>query len=220
MAKTAIKEAFDNTVIPMGERLLQFPWEQKEAYAYWLAQTYHYVSNSTRLIAFSGSMFNHEHNVYHKRFLQHITEEANHEKLCVTDLKHLGVPLESMPSLATTAGFWQSQIYWTACRGPISFFGYLLCLEGLAVTHGRKFYEKVVAAHGDKAANFLRIHVADDVDHLKQVFDLVKDVTAKEADIIIENMRQSCGLYLGFAKDIEAICKTSRKQPQSDIRVA
>ena len=202
MSKTQIETAFDATVRPMSERLLAFPWEDRAAYAGWIGQTYHFVNNSTRLIALAGSMFPVEANAYHRRFIEHAKEEFNHEKLCTTDLKHLGYTIEQLPELPVTSGFWQSQMYWIMTKGPMSFFGYILCLEGLAVLVGSQVYKKVVAAHGEKAGGFLRIHAEEDVDHLKQAFDLVKGVPAKEMDFVCANMRQCAGLYQGIADEI------------------
>ncbi|MBK9294409.1 MAG: hypothetical protein IPM57_08175 [Oligoflexia bacterium] len=45
-----------------------FPIEDKDIYALWLAQTYYFVCHSTRLLAHGAALFDFDHNTYHYRY--------------------------------------------------------------------------------------------------------------------------------------------------------
>jgi thiaminase len=179
------------------QKLVEAPWEDKEFYANWLSQTYYFVSNSTRLISLAGSLF--PDNMLHHRFVDHAKEERNHELLLTNDLKHLGKNLQN--EFASTSGFYQSQVFWMFFRSPASFFGYILCLEGIAVDYGQKAFDRVKAAHGLKASNFLKVHSEEDVDHLDKAFELLERMTPEQRQHIEQNLRQCVAMYTGILEE-------------------
>jgi thiaminase len=174
----------------------QFPWEDKEAYANWLSQTYHYVCHSTRLLALAASRF--EDAKLHGRFLEHLGEEKGHEKLATHDLKHLGAPVgECYPE---THAFYMTQYYYLEHTPPAAFLGWILCLEGMAATVGNEIYNRVKAAHGEKAGAFCKVHAGEDIGHLEKAYGLLDRVSPADAATLLENMKVSVGLYAGLLR--------------------
>ncbi|HWU44947.1 MAG TPA: hypothetical protein VN132_15950, partial [Bdellovibrio sp.] len=48
-----------------------YPWEDKNFYCAWLAQTTYYVRHSTRLLALGGALAPLQQQELHNRFLKH-----------------------------------------------------------------------------------------------------------------------------------------------------
>ena len=59
---------------PLVEINSSINWGNKYIYACYLAQTYYYVSHSTRLLASAASRFTQEESHFHRRFLKHCQE--------------------------------------------------------------------------------------------------------------------------------------------------
>ncbi len=176
----------------IGDRL---DWSTKEAYGSWLTQTYHYVSHSTRLLALSASRFDLNQNKLHTRFIEHLREEKGHEVLAVNDLKLIGKSINDFPEFTETSAFYKTQYYWVEHISPISFYGYILCLEGFAVHRGGHFFKKIIENFGEKHASFLKIHKDEDTGHLKKAFDQLKTLSDTDLKQITQNFIESCDLY-------------------------
>ncbi len=179
----------------LAESTLDFPWEDKSAYACWLAQTYFYVCQSTRLLALAASRFDVDQHPIHLRFLEHLREEHGHEHLAIRDLKGLGFDIKQFTEFPETSAFYQTQYYWLEHKDPISFFGWILCLEGLAVREGKTVHERVSKAHGKNCAHFLKVHAQEDIDHVEKAKKMVASVDDKQAQIIQQNLRESRVFY-------------------------
>lgn len=197
-----LRKEYDERVGKLARLSLEFPWESKHAYAGWLAQTYYFVVNSTRLISLAGSMFASDLNPLHFRFIDHAKEERGHENLATSDLKVLGYHVGELPELSQTAGFHQSQYYWIFRHGPESFFGYILCLEGLCVRAGAEFYRRVVKAHGEKAGRFLKVHSEEDIEHIDKALQMVESVPAERLAAINKNLAFCCDSYASILKEV------------------
>ncbi len=178
----------------------KFPWSDKMQYAMFLRQTYSFVCHSTRLLCLTAA--NTDHQGFHNRFLDHALEEKSHEKLLEKDFRSLGVDLHSLPELLPTKGVYQTQYYWIEHVHPLSLFGYILLLEGLAVEAGKEVYQKTKAAHKDSACNFLRVHVVADEDHLPKAFQTLEECTPQELEIINEALDMTASFYHEFMKQI------------------
>ncbi len=197
-----LKDVFASTMRKSKEVLDQFPWENSYAYAMWLKQTHHFVENSTRLIALAGSRFTLEQNDYHRRFLEHCSEEISHEKLLIHDIKSLGFDPMELPVLAETAAFYQCQHYWIERVSPMSFYGYILFLEGLAANHGKDITRRVVSQHGVRSATFFKVHSEEDENHLEEAFTRLSQISKIDELNIVQNFKQCSYFYLGFLKEI------------------
>jgi hypothetical protein len=175
--------------------ILEFPWEDPQAYALWLAQTYHMVNHSTRLVALAGALTPLDKNDLHARFVDHSKEERGHQLLCISDLKAMGRTLEEFPCLFPSAAMYQVQYYWIQLRGPISFFGYTLSLECLAENFGAELYRRVSTTHGANAAKFLKVHSEADIEHTEKAFQQIQKLSQVELELVKENLHISADLY-------------------------
>ncbi len=61
--------------------ILKMPWAENEYYCFWLAQSYYYIRNSTRLLASAAANFDVDRQDLFNRFVSHLREENGHEKL-------------------------------------------------------------------------------------------------------------------------------------------
>lgn len=190
-----IKSAFKELMKKSFSDVSEFPWEDKRCYADWLAQTHYYVCHSTRLLTFAASYFGEKDFNLHRRFIEHSAEEKGHEYLASNDLKALKEEISKYPEHAETAAFYQRQYFLIERVNPITFFGYILCLEGIAVDAGEHIYERISKAHGPKASNFMRIHAGEDPGHLDKAFANVDDLQGWQKNMVIDNLEKSMALY-------------------------
>lgn len=201
------KAEFDFSLSSLDQAVDNFPWENAYCYALWLAQTYYFVNHSTRLLALASSQCSLESQKFHVRFLDHLKEERGHEKLALQDLKILDRNIKDIPELAETSGLYQSQYYWITQKGSASFFGYLMALEGIAVRQGPDVYGRVRKKHGEKATQFLRVHVQEDEGHMDEAFKQVSHLDFGNLESIIQNLRQSAALYGAMLERIEVVSR-------------
>jgi hypothetical protein len=178
-----------------GRILREFPWESREAYASWCAQTYHYVCHSTRLLATSAGRIPLAHDEFYNRYVRHLQEEKGHEKLALRDLEKLGYSIREFPEEANTAAFYQTQYFSVEHVNPYALLGYILILEGLAASFGPGVYKRTQAAHGKEASTFWKVHAEDDPDHLEQAFQVIEKLDPAAVAVIQENLRQSSERY-------------------------
>lgn len=171
-----------------------FPWENREAYAQFLAQTFHFVNHSTTLLLLAAA--NCEMNSkLQSRFNDHAREERGHAKLLTMDLAHMDYDLAKLREMPATSAFYQPQYYWIERVNPCAFFGYVLLLEGVAAQFGPRVYDRIVAAHGKSAAHFVKAHGAEDIEHVEKAIREVSQMDAKTLDVIERNFTQASQSY-------------------------
>ena len=197
---------------PLIQQFNQFPWENRDAYCNWLGQTYYYVNSSTRILGMAGCLFDFSKQNLHNRFIDHAKEERGHEKLLTNDLKFFGKSIADFPELPETAAFYQSQYYWIQHVSPVSLFGYIFTLEGLAVECGKKAFETVCNSHGKKAGSFLMVHSNEDIAHIESAVTEASKLGSADVDLISKNMRVSAGLYSQMLTTCAAAGKISQEQ--------
>lgn len=188
-----LKSAINQCIEGLGKETTSFPWEEKSAYAHWLGQTYYYVCHSTRLLALAASRF--EDMPTHNRFLEHLREERGHEQMATNDLKALGVSISDIPCYAETHAFYQTQYYYLEHATPEAFFGWIICLEATAARSGMAIFERIKAAHGEKAGTFMKIHSQEDVSHVEKAFKAIEGARSESHPKILENLQNSATLY-------------------------
>lgn len=201
---TAVKRIFQDEMNAVQTKFISMNWKDPEFYAEWLAQTYFFVCHSTRIIASAGIRFSIEKNALHNRFLQHASEEKNHEILAIKDLKHLGRDISEFHPLPATQAFYQSQYYWIDQVNPASVYGYFLVLECLAIHCGPEVMQKLKPNHPEKSLNFLRIHVEEDEDHIQEHNQVLDTFNQQETELIIENLKVSAFMYIQILEGIQA----------------
>lgn len=193
--------------------ILSFPWDNKKAYGSWLAQTYHMVCYSTRLVALAGAWADLTQTNLHHRFVDHAVEERGHQMLCISDLKALGHKVEDFPQVYQSAAMYQIQYFWIQHRSPIAFFGYTLALESMASAFGAQLTEMAEKAHGSKAVKFLRLHSQDDLEHIEEAHKHLDKLTETEKALVVENLVLTASIYRGMLKEvIETVVRQENKK--------
>lgn len=180
---------------PLEQTVESFPWKNKEAYSWFIAQTYYYVCHSTRLLALSAARFGIRQDHLHKRFIEHIREEKNHERLALNDLKNLKADLFQYPELPVTRTFYEPQYYKIEFEAPTALLGYILALEGISVQRMGWVHRLLVETYGENCASFIKLHAAEDVDHVEKAFQQLESLSTQEIAYIEQNFIQSCDIY-------------------------
>ncbi len=187
-----LQQALNQSVSLLQNSYESMPWDNKEFYANYLAQTFYYVRHSTRLLATSAGRLDYENQQpLHLRFLKHLGEEANHERLAINDLKALGYTVEDFKELNSTRFFYESQYYKIEHKNPLALMGYILYLEVLAQNICPPLAKKLTALYGKKAATFLLVHGEEDPHHVEEAQKLLAGLAPPTLEIITENLIQS-----------------------------
>lgn len=171
-------------------------WKDPHAYGEFLAQTYYYVCHSTELLKFCAARVDQkrEQDLY-QHLMNHIQEENHHERLCINDLKRLNLKITDFPESEATKTLYQIQYYSIEHQHVLSFFGYILFLETLAITYGKEI-NHMVSAHYPKSPNtFLKLHAEEDIDHSDQMQKMIKTLSKDAQEHIYHNLKQSAYLY-------------------------
>jgi hypothetical protein len=201
-----VKARLDACVRRLGVTVEEFPWERGSAYADWLAQTYYYVRHSTRLLAAAAARFplDAQGSALHQRFAAHMGEEKQHEKLALHDLRELGGSIENIPERSATRFFYEPQYYKIEHVHPIALFGYILPLEAIGPLSGARVIERITSVHGTRCVSFLKLHAADDVDHLAKALEVLAALPPDQRDVVVQNLDQSTDAFVGLLRDIGA----------------
>lgn len=189
--------------------LAKMPWEDQGFYSQYLAQTYYYVSHSVSLLTYCCGMLGPEFETFRKRLIDHVHEEYGHQKLAVADLKHMGLDIKDFEEFPETSAFYESQMFKMNIYSPITLWGWILALEGLAVQAGDQFYQRVKAAHGEKAAIFLKVHVTEDEEHFRVALKTIEGLPPQIAKGVEQNLKQSMHM---FTKMLEECQKLGQSQ--------
>jgi len=201
-----VKQILETVSHGVADALERFPWESQDAYAGWLAQTYFYVRHSTRLLAAAAARFglDNRSNAFHVRFGAHIGEERSHEKLVLHDLAQLGVAKDALRELNSTRMFYETQYYKIEHVDPYAVYGYILMLEATGPVCGDAIVERVTRAFGPRCATFLKLHAAEDVDHVQRALDMVGQLDTSVHETVLQNLHQSSQAYRSILREIVA----------------
>lgn len=199
--KTINQEELEKT----RDLFLGFPWEDREAYAEWLAQTYYMVNHSTRLVALAGAYAPLDRTDLHARFVDHSKEERGHQLIAISDIKNLGYSLNEFPCLYPSACMYQVQYYWIQHRGAVSFFGYTLALESLAAEYCSLIYRRVLTTHGANASRFLKCHSEEDMSHIQKAMKQLEKLDEQDRALVQENLRLSADIYRAMLIEIQRV---------------
>jgi pyrroloquinoline quinone (PQQ) biosynthesis protein C len=199
-----VKHILDAVSSDVAKALERFPWADKQAYAGWLEQTYFYVRHSTRLLAAAAARFglDSRSNALHVRFGAHIGEERSHEKLVLRDLEQLGVPSEKLRELNSTRMLYETQYYKIEHIDPCAVYGYILMLEATGPLCGDAIVARVTQAHGPRCASFLKLHAAEDVDHVQKALEMVAQLDPTTHEAVLQNLHQSGQAYCLMLNEI------------------
>ncbi|MFN3697689.1 MAG: iron-containing redox enzyme family protein [Pseudobdellovibrio sp.] len=181
----------------------KFAWHDEQTYANWLAQSYYYVSWTTRQLALASARTKPgTEDTLHWRFIEEAKEEKKHELLALKDLKALGYELSMFPELPHTAFFYQSLSYMIENEHPIAILGFSLTLEGFAAKKAHLSYPKVLSSHGQEASTFMRLHCEVDVEHFSQALPHLESCPTHLLPIISRGIQLCTAIYCGILNDI------------------
>ena len=195
MKVEGIREVYAESMAELGVRFDSIDWTNKEAYGLWLSQAYFLVRHTTRLLALCAGYCPFEYEETHRRTLEHLREETGHDAIAVADLKSLGFDLDELTEMPETSALIQLQYRQMAEMSGCAFFGYILLLEGLAVTRGGLLHAVVGDKFGPRASRFLKTHAEDDVEHIEKAFQHIDLFKPNDQMIVVRNLRESSRLY-------------------------
>lgn len=190
-------KALHDLVAPIVSSINMKNWEDPNFYKEYLAQTFHYVSHSTRLLALAAAYSTEAQSGYYRRSLQHIREEAGHEKLALADLQELGGRIEDHPELGMTRALWEPQYYKTQGQAT-ALLGYILGLEQLAISVLPELHLRLQKKYKDQSLNFIRVHAEEDPDHVEKCLEQIEALAANERVVVWKNVEQTLSVYLGM----------------------
>ena len=193
-----------NQEIQETSKLMQsINWKDPKIYSDFLAQTYYYVCHSTKLLKYCAARVDQkkDHSLY-EHLMNHIKEENNHERLCINDMKKTNSKIEDFPEYESTKSLYQVQYYSIEHLHELSFFGYVLFLETLAITHGQVLNQFIVNNYAKNANSFLRVHAEEDIEHSEQMQQMIRTLSKEAQEHIYDNLRQSAYLYRQVLREI------------------
>ena len=198
----------------------QFPWENEKFYAQWLAQSYFYVSWTTRQLALASAYTKPGvEDEYHWRFVEEAKEEKKHELLCLQDLKSLGYPLAQFQEYPHTSFFYQTLNYMIERIHPIAILGYSLTLEGFAAEKGSELYDRAKKQYGTTSTHFLRLHCEVDKDHFANALPYLQSCPEHLLPIVEQGIRQCSAIYRGIFSDIYENANQSIHKTTTEITI-
>lgn len=213
----SVKAKYHKHIATVHAQIAQLPWENKEFYATWLAQTYYFVRHSTRLLALASGHANFEQNRLHQRMAKHIGEENAHEKIAQADLKAMGFNVSQMAELPVTKIFYRNQYFGIERMNSAYLLGYILYLEGLALAAGSIINDAAQKAFGGNAANFIRVHVEEDPDHVEKALKQLEEMNAMELAAVDESLDITAELYVQILAQSLAASKDLSSPRSADL---
>ncbi len=213
--KTKFPESTESIFNECQQLVPSLPWENKEFYKQWLAQTYHMVAHTPRFICLAAARFGVDQDQWHRALVDHFSDEDKHEYLLLENLKSLGGDLKDFPQLPETAMIVQQLYYAIDHWSPTSIFGRILFLEALVAQFPESFKEKIKKNYTDAENSFICVHFDEDIDHVEKAYERIQSLPKEELAIVGDNFYLSGFLYKQF---LQAIAKAAdKKSSASDL---
>lgn len=199
-----LEKTISSEIIKSLKAINTCSWDEKLLYADYVAQTFYYVKHSTRLLALSASRLGYEQQHIHSRFIKHLGEESNHEKLALSDLKHLGFDLSDFPELTSTRLFYEPQYYKVEHQDPLALMGYIIYLEAMAQKICPPMTKQIGRFHGEQCVSFLKVHGEEDPEHVEQAYKLLSTLPPQSMKLILQNISQSSFAFNSIIQELKA----------------
>ncbi|MDO9180952.1 MAG: iron-containing redox enzyme family protein [Bacteriovorax sp.] len=194
--KKKLELSLELTIKNSMAQIEEYEWENKNFYADYMAQTFYYVRHSTRLLALCASRLNYEQEQQiHLRFIKHLSEESNHEKLALNDLANLGHNIDQFPELNSTRLFYEPQYFKIEHEKPLALMGYILFLEALAQKVCPPLTKKLTSCFGKRSATFFHVHGEEDPEHVAEALKMIQGLDDSNLFVIEKNLRQTAYAY-------------------------
>lgn len=187
----------------------------KKNYANWLAQTFYYVRQVTRVLTFAAGKCDLDKDLeYHKMMLDSANEEGSHGVMATNDLKNLGFSLEEFPELMQTRNFFESLMYNIENYGPYALIGYFAPQEGMMARTLGPLCDNLTELYGEECTEFFRVHAKLDIEHFGESLKFFETCNENQLKAILAGIRRSTELYIDLIKNVE-IEKTSSKTKEA-----
>jgi hypothetical protein len=200
----SVFQEIQNEVDRIYRELIRFPWADPSAYAAWLAQTYFYVRQVSRVLAAAAARTPLTQPELHEHFLRAITEEKDHSEMCVRDLEELGFDIAAFSEHPLTKAFYQTLLQMIQTHGHASLLGYFFVLEGVAGVQGREIYDVVRNSYRGKALSFVEEHVVLDAEHYPRSLALLKSLSPAELQVVRESTQLAGPIYCYMIRAVRA----------------
>jgi len=184
----------------VGPLFLEYPWEKKEAYVMWCGQMYYFISNATRLLAAAAARLSVDNDSLHWAFGDHIQGEKHHEKLLVNDVTRLGFKISDISEFPEIAAVYQTAFYMIEHKNPAALYGTILYLESLSLTWLPEVFRKCESLYGKVATTFLRVHVAEDVDHIENAYKVIEAMSDEQKVAVQNGVILASSTYFQFMR--------------------
>ena len=194
--------------------MLECPWAEKEFYGWWLSQTFHFVSHTSRFLSLAAGCAQLNETDLHSFFLKHIPEETGHEKICLTDLKTLNLHVSAESE--NTKSFHSFQRNKILTESVANHLGYMLFLENLSITVGIKLLNILQTHYPKMSLKFLRLHTEEDIEHVQKAIEFAEQLPSEKKEIVTRAIHESCEGYHRILK--EGIARF--KKPEAFKKVA
>lgn len=196
MPHNQIKEALYPHLQNLKTIAIDCPWSDRAFYSNWLAHTYHYAENSTRILALAAGHMPMNLTDISQRFIAHAQEERGHELLLQKDLKSFGYQPHDLPLLPQMNAYMWSLYYWFSPNAQtVGILGWILSLEGLAAVAGPTVSEQAISAFGKPGTHFLRVHSDADPDHFDKALAAVATLNESDRQIVLHSAKVYFKLY-------------------------
>ncbi|GAA3854455.1 hypothetical protein GCM10022243_19970 [Saccharothrix violaceirubra] len=144
----------------------------KPVYAAYLRESYHLVHETPFFLSAAAS-YSRDEGWLQDWFLDLAIDERHHDRLCVHDLRNLGLEpadfLGSRPGLGTWTMVSQNH-YLATKKDPAGIIGFAAATEGLGAELAPKAAKALVQyPFTHDALSFLKVHSTEDVEHIEEV---------------------------------------------------
>jgi pyrroloquinoline quinone (PQQ) biosynthesis protein C len=144
-----------------------------QVYAAYLRETYYLVGQTPHFLSTAAGRTEEEW--LQDWFLDLAVDERHHDRLCVHDIRNLGFEpdeyLSGLPGLGAWTMISQNH-YLATTKDTAGILGFAAATEGLGAQLGPQVAEAMTKySFAPKALSFLRVHAAEDQDHIARVQD-------------------------------------------------
>jgi len=172
-------------------------------YVAYLRETYHLVGHTSRATALVPARIRENDPALADWFADVAKDEQNHDRMCVHDLKTLGLDPTPILKRGMGPGSWAmiSQLYYMCTQAnPLGVLGVAMTTEGLGADLATGYADLLEAQYGvpREATTFLRNHGVLDQHHVEEVRNGVNTHARTEDDIqLVEHARRMTIFYYG-----------------------
>lgn len=178
----------------MTDKLLVADWSDNRVYAEWLAQTYHFVSHTGRLICSAAGRFSLQDDAFHKMMTSHFREEEDHDVMARKDVEGMGFKMPAEWPL--TKVFVDHLRFEIEHRSPFCIFGRIYFLEGLACEAGVEILSRLSPS---AQKSFLKLHAEEDISHHAESLKLLQRMTPEQVAHVNAGFVSTIAIYEGLA---------------------